>query len=145
MHTKGIKEQAEGVLRTNSREGFSEPSHLVVGTTNPPAEFFLALLNVSAGAKIPIMPVEKSPPPYVVNRSLLRTEEVPRLVKGERRARDQRTATARDEHPSDQPVDRSEEHTSELQSLAYLVCRLLLEKKKKIEKRNTNKRITRHS
>src|SRR5229473_4109702 len=30
----------------------------------------------------------------------------------------------------DQPA-RSEEHTSELQSLAYLVCRLLLEKKKK--------------
>src|SRR2546425_3946095 len=30
-----------------------------------------------------------------------------------------------------QPLaDRSEEHTSELQSLAYLVCRLLLEKKK---------------
>src|SRR3989441_13047577 len=30
-----------------------------------------------------------------------------------------------------EPVARSEEHTSELQSLAYLVCRLLLEKKKK--------------
>src|SRR3989441_5194626 len=30
-----------------------------------------------------------------------------------------------------QPRFRSEEHTSELQSLAYLVCRLLLEKKKK--------------
>src|SRR2546425_2443125 len=30
----------------------------------------------------------------------------------------------------DGKVDRSEEHTSELQSLAYLVCRLLLEKKK---------------
>src|SRR2546425_3577115 len=29
---------------------------------------------------------------------------------------------------------RSEEHTSELQSLAYLVCRLLLEKKKTITK-----------
>src|SRR3989441_3528741 len=29
------------------------------------------------------------------------------------------------------PGTRSEEHTSELQSLAYLVCRLLLEKKKK--------------
>src|SRR3989441_5817452 len=29
---------------------------------------------------------------------------------------------------------RSEEHTSELQSLAYLVCRLLLEKKKKQER-----------
>src|SRR5205823_6845610 len=31
---------------------------------------------------------------------------------------------------------RSEEHTSELQSLAYLVCRLLLEKKKKIKIHN---------
>src|SRR2546425_3493393 len=31
----------------------------------------------------------------------------------------------------DVPEDRSEEHTSELQSLAYLVCRLLLEKKKR--------------
>src|SRR2546425_8954224 len=30
--------------------------------------------------------------------------------------------------------ERSEEHTSELQSLAYLVCRLLLEKKKKKHK-----------
>ena len=29
---------------------------------------------------------------------------------------------------------RSEEHTSELQSLAYLVCRLLLEKKKETKK-----------
>src|SRR5687767_15238361 len=33
---------------------------------------------------------------------------------------------------------RSEEHTSELQSLAYLVCRLLLEKKK-IKKKITRK------
>src|SRR2546425_9081901 len=30
-------------------------------------------------------------------------------------------------------AEGSEEHTSELQSLAYLVCRLLLEKKKKIK------------
>src|SRR2546425_4566049 len=35
---------------------------------------------------------------------------------------------------------RSEEHTSELQSLAYLVCRLLLEKKKK--KRKSQKKFT---
>src|SRR2546425_8167293 len=33
----------------------------------------------------------------------------------------------REEHDA---AMRSEEHTSELQSLAYLVCRLLLEKKK---------------
>src|SRR5205823_14183779 len=32
---------------------------------------------------------------------------------------------------------RSEEHTSELQSLAYLVCRLLLEKKKNIAAAST--------
>src|SRR5687767_15343471 len=32
-------------------------------------------------------------------------------------------------------ITRSEEHTSELQSLAYLVCRLLLEKKKRPRKR----------
>src|SRR2546425_5142365 len=31
---------------------------------------------------------------------------------------------------------RSEEHTSELQSLAYLVCRLLLEKKKNYQTRD---------
>src|SRR5471030_3405713 len=43
------------------------------------------------------------------------------------------------------PVDfwkawRSEEHTSELQSLRHLVCRLLLEKKKKKKKNNINKK-----
>src|SRR2546422_1971108 len=36
--------------------------------------------------------------------------------------------------PNDLPHDvRSEEHTSELQSRLHLVCRLLLEKKKKIK------------
>src|SRR2546425_7097799 len=40
-------------------------------------------------------------------------------------------AQAEKEHPRPK---RSEEHTSELQSLAYLVCRLLLEKKKKKKK-----------
>src|SRR2546423_3388702 len=38
---------------------------------------------------------------------------------------------AADPHPGTYDAERSEEHTSELQSLAYLVCRLLLEKKKK--------------
>src|ERR1035438_10601504 len=35
--------------------------------------------------------------------------------------------------PSGNKPYRSEEHTSELQSLRHLVCRLLLEKKKKIQ------------
>src|SRR5437879_11366668 len=40
--------------------------------------------------------------------------------------------------PTARFVDRSEEHTSELQSPMYLVCRLLLEKKK-----HTHQTITR--
>src|SRR5205823_9595579 len=36
--------------------------------------------------------------------------------------------------PGARAQPRSEEHTSELQSLAYLVCRLLLEKKKEQKK-----------
>src|SRR2546425_8423871 len=41
--------------------------------------------------------------------------------------------TAREALP--RQLSRSEEHTSELQSLAYLVCRLLLEKKKKTQEK----------
>src|SRR2546425_7689826 len=60
-----------------------------------------------------------------------------------RRQRDPHQRRARDRLPAAGQPDRdqrrrapagerrSEEHTSELQSLAYLVCRLLLEKKKK--------------
>src|SRR5262245_64025975 len=55
-------------------------------------------------------------------------------------------ASARDEPAPEQAVRaacrqraaRSEEHTSELQSLRHLVCRLLLEKKKN-KKKNTMK------
>src|SRR2546425_6290406 len=42
-----------------------------------------------------------------------------------------RTTTPRLVSPRRPWGTRSEEHTSELQSLAYLVCRLLLEKKKR--------------
>src|SRR5205823_10623648 len=40
------------------------------------------------------------------------------------------------------PKSRSEEHTSELQSLAYLVCRLLLEKKKSLAWRHSPQTVT---
>src|SRR2546425_7840371 len=46
-----------------------------------------------------------------------------------RRKRRSRRACVGEEHR--RHAERSEEHTSELQSLAYLVCRLLLEKKKR--------------
>src|SRR5437899_6124877 len=39
--------------------------------------------------------------------------------------------------PSRRRALRSEEHTSELQTLRHLVCRLLLEKKKQNKKRNS--------
>src|SRR2546425_9618703 len=42
-------------------------------------------------------------------------------------------------------VSRSEEHTSELQSLAYLVCRLLLEKKKNNTVKNVDAFLTQHT
>src|SRR2546425_9534131 len=48
--------------------------------------------------------------------------QVEEVAQGAVRVRERRDAGA---------GGRSEEHTSELQSLAYLVCRLLLEKKKK--------------
>src|SRR2546425_6264670 len=51
--------------------------------------------------------------------------------------------------PHAERAGRSEEHTSELQSLAYLVCRLLLEKKKKnqpsLEELQHGRKHTRHS
>src|SRR3712207_7486841 len=60
------------------------------------------------------------------------------------RARELRRLRRREHPPSDGPQGqvgaRSEEHTSELQSRQYLVCRLLLEKKK-----NTSSRKSRPS
>src|SRR2546422_6637585 len=40
---------------------------------------------------------------------------------------------------------RSEEHTSELQSRLHLVCRLLLEKKKRQNKRNATRHVQQRS
>src|SRR5256885_11428737 len=43
------------------------------------------------------------------------------------------------------PVNRSEEHTSELQSPCNLVCRLLLEKKKKMQRYDLLLRLVLHT
>src|SRR2546430_12250038 len=67
--------------------------------------------------------------------TLFRSQQHPRPVlgaAGERHAEPVEQALARDlEH-------RSEEHTSELQSQSNLVCRLLLEKKKKQDEQQLN-------
>src|SRR5258708_18647929 len=49
------------------------------------------------------------------------------------------TTPARRDRPRERRPGRSEEHTSELQSPDHLVCRLLLEKKKRTTKRHNRK------
>src|SRR2546422_1471783 len=61
------------------------------------------------------------------------TEEV---GKAKRRARQSSGSTDTASDLEKRHLDRSEEHTSELQSRLHLVCRLLLEKKKKKKKPN---------
>src|SRR3712207_9483885 len=74
------------------------------------------------------LPISPSPPRAPTPRRTARCAAHPRRG---------RTRPDRPERPSASPARtgsraRSEEHTSELQSRQYLVCRLLLEKKKKI-------------
>src|SRR3712207_7793000 len=72
--------------------------------------------------------------------TLFRSPRLPRLHLGVRRragGADRRRAGSRRGHldrvgAEERGLPRSEEHTSELQSRQYLVCRLLLEKKKQI-------------
>src|SRR5690625_6177287 len=52
---------------------------------------------------------------------------------------------SQEDHHVPQLEDRSEEHTSELQSRGHLVCRLLLEKKKNTYSTNTPTDSTRTS
>src|SRR3712207_8189930 len=52
-----------------------------------------------------------------------------------------RPSVEQDASSGSTPLSRSEEHTSELQSRQYLVCRLLLEKKKKYQ-HSTTHRVT---
>src|SRR5437899_6380592 len=55
----------------------------------------------------------------------------PELLGQSLRLRHERDGCRDEDHSSRHRCPRSEEHTSELQSLRHLVCRLLLEKKKK--------------
>src|SRR5687768_17762993 len=71
--------------------------------------------------------------------TLFRSAE-PACSRGGRGNRDDRPEAAR---AVASQADRSEEHTSELQSRLHLVCRLLLEKKKKKKKKDIPKTRTR--
>src|SRR5205823_14566829 len=73
-----------------------------------------------------LMQAAQEPPLVVYNNSGVVTDEAAGFT-----ARYGIKATGIKANTPEMIEKRSEEHTSELQSLAYLVCRLLLEKKKK--------------
>ncbi len=78
------------------------------GSMRSPDEFGVnSIPLVSAGAKIPIVPVENSPAPVAsgVYRTM-RQEVRRRSVTGERRARNRRTETPGSQHPGNQQTDR---------------------------------------
>src|SRR5262245_63565458 len=87
------------------------------------------------GTPVPVMLTEPEPPAAEVTR--IWTRGVP-LESAEALTIKVVTACASCQRPAavvevtvePPPTGRSEEHTSELQSLRHLVCRLLLEKKK---------------
>src|SRR5438046_7033420 len=88
-----------------------------------------------------LFPTRRSSDLAVISRSG-RTSETVRAAELLEREHDIRTlaVTGTRNQPLEQ-IARSEEHTSELQSLTNLVCRLLLEKKKKkMKKMNKNKK-----
>src|SRR5688572_31524416 len=65
------------------------------------------------------------------NQRGIRRGEPPREGREKRAAEEERDDDLEDVHRFVPRIVRSEEHTSELQSQSNLVCRLLLEKKKK--------------
>src|SRR3712207_7991305 len=84
------------------------------------------IYTLSLHDALPILREREADPALTEERVVLRVlgQERQRLVgAGVERSHDDRPALQRG--------GRSEEHTSELQSRQYLVCRLLLEKKKK--------------
>src|SRR5256886_12042221 len=74
--------------------------------------------------------------------AMLRFEKM--TVKAQEAVQSAQEVAAQHENQQMEPIHllaRSEEHTSELQSQSNLVCRLLLEKKKKTKERTTHSSI----
>src|SRR2546425_622843 len=95
------------------------------GFTKPEAPLWIArpvTSGTSAPAASPWVELARALKPAVVNISTKRVDAGNQFFDQFFGGRPRRMVRS---------LGRSEEHTSELQSLAYLVCRLLLEKKKK--------------
>src|SRR3712207_7533184 len=82
-----------------------------------------------------------------VNEARQTMERLAQNAPGSAEAADAKTflALTAPERLQGDPTARSEEHTSELQSRQYLVCRLLLEKKKKPHKCSPPKLLRAHT
>src|SRR2546427_6142982 len=92
--------------------------------------FFLMIRRPPRSTLFPYTTLFRSPPQP---RSLASPWRRPVRARVQHGVPDQPPAVAHHlEGPPRDPAVRSEEHTSELQSQSNLVCRLLLEKKKKI-------------
>src|SRR5437879_11391614 len=104
--------------------------------------FSFTLRRTSSSTLFPYTTLFRSmmPPPSSLSRFVARRNWSPQSQRLDpntspvRQAECSRTGTGLEKSGS----PRSEEHTSELQSPMYLVCRLLLEKKKKNTKANQN-------
>src|SRR3712207_7081070 len=96
-------------------------------TRRPPKSPLFPYTTLFRSGLLP-SPPEGVPPTYIGPPAKTPRPRPPALLRGgPQKARRGRRGAARTE---DRTL-RSEEHTSELQSRQYLVCRLLLEKKKK--------------
>src|SRR3712207_9423674 len=78
------------------------------------------------------LPISSTRSRMVVSDSSSRGPMTRRDVTGEARHSSSRSLIRPGGPTSEMPSARSEEHTSELQSRQYLVCRILLEKNKKL-------------
>src|SRR5215217_9683231 len=92
--------------------------------------FFFFFFNDTATTEIYTLSLHDALPIY------------PRNLYADRAPYDHETYAAEVNRPQVEAMhERSEEHTSELQSRQYLVCRLLLEKKKKLRKKENQHRM----
>src|SRR3712207_9102400 len=87
---------------------------------------FFFFFNDTATTEIYTLSLHDALPILVPGGEPAEGRRVARPVRGQQRGVVARVGVGRP-----RPAVRSEEHTSELQSRQYLVCRLLLEKKKK--------------
>src|SRR2546427_11818513 len=93
--------------------------------------FFLMIRRPPRSTLFPYTTLFRSEHPAVVEAGVVGAADRDELVKPLAFV-----VLARDRTPGPALEDRSEEHTSELQSQSNIVCRLLLEKKKKKRKNN---------